>query len=85
MVLPETESAPASGFTRYVTHREFQQYCDSNDRDHDKIMVALWGRDGRDGLVQSVNEIKTYQKVIIGIILFIEPVVLAVMLRWLGI
>ena len=79
------EGVSPSGFTRYVTYSEFKQYCDSNDKDHEKIMMALWGPDGRNGVVQSVNEIKTYQKIIIGAILFVEPVIMALLLRWIGV
>lgn len=82
--MPETDGN-TSGSARYVTIGEFKQYCIANDKDHEKIMNALFGPDGTNGLVHTVNEIKMYQKIILGAVLFLEPVILALILRWVGI
>ena len=74
----------AGGFTRYVTQSEFNHYCTQNDKDHEKIMCALFGPDGRNGIVHEINNISLQLKLIFGAVLFIQPVIITLVLRWIG-
>ena len=70
-----------TGFTRYVTTREFETHSKKNDEEHHKIEVALWGENGRGGMVKDINDLKLWIKIggiIIGIL---SPVVTAYLVK----
>lgn len=76
--------SPASGFTKYVTHTEFEQYCKTNEKEHKKTELALWGDDGRGGIIRAINDISLQMKIVIGAILFVQPIIIALVLKWMG-
>lgn len=82
-------SQPASGMTRYVTFEQFKQYAELNDEEHDKVSLALWGAEGRNGLIGDVRDIKLWIKILgfVGgiAITIIAPLVTTFLLQYFGV
>jgi len=78
----DSDGAPASGFTRYVTIEQFKEYCKSNDLDHNHLSDAMWGSQRTNGIVKDIHDLKMWIK-FLGIIgSLITPLVTVIILKF---
>ncbi len=73
-----------TGFSKLVSAREFKQHAQTNDKEHKRINLALWGDEGTTGVVKAVNDLSLQVKILIAALVFVQPLLFAVILRWLG-
>lgn len=78
------DDAPTS-FPRSVSASEFKRYSETNEKEHKRIDLALWGDEGTTGIVKTVNDMAMQQKILIASIIFVQPLLFAVILKWLGV
>jgi len=62
-------------FTRYAKKEDFDAFSKT-------MNIAMWGADGRDGLVADVNTINVWLKVLTFIATVISPVLTALLLKF---
>jgi len=80
--LNDSDGAPASGFTRYVTIEQWKDYCENNDKDHDHLSDALWGSQRTNGIVKDIHDLKMWIK-FLGILGgLITPIITAIIIKF---
>ena len=62
----------------YVTHSELRQYLQPINASLNRIILALWGENGRGGIVGDVRDLKTKGRIGERIITFLIGIIGAV-------
>jgi hypothetical protein len=77
-----------NGGAGFVTHSEFNKYCEQNDRDHRHISNAMWGTEGTNGMIKDIHDLKMWIKFmgIVGAIFagIISPLITAYIIKIFG-
>ena len=78
------DDVPTS-FSRLVSASEFKQYVKTNEKEHKRTDLALWGDEGTTGIVKTVNDMSLQVKILIAVAGLVQPLLFAIVLKWLGI
>lgn len=77
------------GRLQYVTSSQFDTYCRRNDAEHQKFALALWGAEGRNGLIGDVQQIKYMLKLVSFLgglaVTVITPLITALIMKYFGV